>query len=209
TLARRVAVGSRWAARRRLERRSDFAIDPSDELEPISAPGGPLGEAMGESFTHIDPEALLTHTAQLRALVRSPIPDRGRAADVLQGRGLAALSGPPHRPESTRAWLAAVARHLVHKLERRERRREHIERTGATREVVPATDAIVAREATRRVVVDAVLALDEPYRSTILLRYLDELPPRVIARRCGVPVETVRTRIKRGLELLRGRLVRW
>ena len=55
--------------------------------------------------------------------------------------------------------------------------------------------------------VAAVLALAEPYRSAVLLRYYEELPPRAIARRLGVPVETVRTRVKRGVELIRMRLV--
>ncbi len=52
----------------------------------------------------------------------------------------------------------------------------------------------------------AVLALDEPYRSTLLLRFFDDLPPRDVAKRTGVPVETARARIRRGLEQLRARL---
>jgi RNA polymerase sigma-70 factor (ECF subfamily) len=58
----------------------------------------------------------------------------------------------------------------------------------------------------QRAVVDAVLALPEPCRVAVLLRFFDELPPREIAERVGAPVETVRTRIKRGIELLRTRL---
>jgi hypothetical protein len=53
-----------------------------------------------------------------------------------------------------------------------------------------------------------VLALEEPYRETVLLRYFENLPPRAIARRLAVPVETVRTRLKRALETLRARLDR-
>jgi hypothetical protein len=67
---------------------------------------------------------------------------------------------------------------------------------------------ILARETARRDVVLAVLALEEPWRSALILRFLDELPPREVARRLGVPVETARTRIKRGLELLRARMQR-
>jgi protocatechuate 3,4-dioxygenase beta subunit len=59
-----------------------------------------------------------------------------------------------------------------------------------------------------RKVVDAVLALDEPYRSTITLRYFDELSPQEIARQLGVPVRTVKTRLRRALEQLQGRLDR-
>lgn len=39
-----------------------------------------------------------------------------------------------------------------------------------------------------------------------MLRYLEERPPREIARRLGVPVATVKTRLKRVLAMLRGRL---
>jgi hypothetical protein len=40
-------------------------------------------------------------------------------------------------------------------------------------------------------VVGTVLALEEPYRAVVLLRF--DLKPGAIARRLGVPVETVRT----------------
>ena len=55
-------------------------------------------------------------------------------------------------------------------------------------------------------VADAVRALPEPYRSTLLYRYLDELPMRAVAERTGVPEATVRKRLERGLQLLRERL---
>ncbi len=48
-----------------------------------------------------------------------------------------------------------------------------------------------------------MLALPEPYRSTILMRWFDDVPPARIAELRGEPVETVRTRLKRGHALLR------
>jgi RNA polymerase sigma factor (sigma-70 family) len=57
-------------------------------------------------------------------------------------------------------------------------------------------------------VIDAVLSLSEPIRSTIVLRYLEDLPPREVARRLGVPIETVRSRSRRGLEDMRATLGR-
>lgn len=58
----------------------------------------------------------------------------------------------------------------------------------------------------QRDLVAHVLALDEPYRTAILWRYVEELSPRAIARRQGVPVRTVHTRLERGLARLRDRL---
>ncbi len=40
----------------------------------------------------------------------------------------------------------------------------------------------------------------------ILLRYYENLPPRAVAETLGAPLETVKTRLHRGLEQLRGRL---
>ena len=60
----------------------------------------------------------------------------------------------------------------------------------------------------QRALVDAVLALDEPYRSAVLLRYFEGLEPAEIARRRGVPAGTVRSHLSRGLAELRAALDR-
>src|SRR6185436_439694 len=59
-----------------------------------------------------------------------------------------------------------------------------------------------------RRLVEEVHALEEPYRSAILLRFLRGQSPAEIARELAVPVKTVRTRIERGLAKLRERLDR-
>ena len=50
-----------------------------------------------------------------------------------------------------------------------------------------------------------VLALPEPYRGTVLLRYYEEASLREIAERQAAPLETVRTRLRRAHALLRDR----
>ena len=81
--------------------------------------------------------------------------------------------------------------------ERRAARRKR-ERTSVPR--VPERDPaeILEREDLRQRVVVALLALDEPYRTILLLRFYDDLPPREVARRVDAPVETVRTQTRRG-----------
>jgi hypothetical protein len=64
------------------------------------------------------------------------------------------------------------------------------------------------RLALQRVIGDAVTALDEPYRTMILLRFYDGIPPREIARRLEIPVDTVKSRLRRGLGQLRAALDR-
>jgi hypothetical protein len=69
-------------------------------------------------------------------------------------------------------------------------------------------DEIVADADAHGHVVRTVLALAEPYRTTILLRYFEALELTEVAARMGVPLETVRTRLRRAHERLRGELRR-
>src|SRR5262249_28076875 len=48
--------------------------------------------------------------------------------------------------------------------------------------------------------------LEEPYQRTLFLRFFDDRTPAWIAAEDGVPVETVKTRLKRGLAKLRAKL---
>ncbi|HVS08887.1 MAG TPA: sigma-70 family RNA polymerase sigma factor [Planctomycetota bacterium] len=156
-----------------------------------------------------DRDLVVTHAPYVRALARQLVFDGHLAEDLEQDVLLAALESAPRDPRSLRAWLAAIVRHLAAKAFRARTRRADRELARAREGgAVPTPEEILAREDLRRSLVEHVLALDEPVRSAMILRFLEELPPREIARRLGVPVETVRTRIKRGLELLRARLDR-
>jgi len=157
------------------------------------------------SLSEIQIEALLERDHALRALARGLLSDAHAAEDVAQEAWLAALQRG-ERAASLPGWFAGVVRNLAGKRRRGEERRSRRERDSARAERDPSTAEILEREAARTKVVAAVLALEEPYRATVLLRYFENLPPRAIARRHGVPVETVRTRQKRALEILRARL---
>jgi DNA-directed RNA polymerase specialized sigma24 family protein len=58
----------------------------------------------------------------------------------------------------------------------------------------------------QRLVAELILELEEPYRSTVLLRFYEERTASEIARREGVAAATVRWRLKEGLGRLRARL---
>jgi RNA polymerase sigma-70 factor (ECF subfamily) len=152
-------------------------------------------------------DTLLAEDRSLRRLARRLLSDAHAAEDLAQETWLAACS---HRAGLTTpsAWLTTVARNLAAKLRRGDERRARRERDSARSEPEPSAGEILEREAARARVVAAVLALEEPYRATVLLRYFEDLPPRAIARRQGLAVETVRTRLKRALEALRARLER-
>jgi RNA polymerase sigma factor (sigma-70 family) len=156
----------------------------------------------------LDLDALLAHGDFVRALARSLVADDAAADDVTQEVWLAAVERPPRRETPPRSWLAAVVKNAARRFARRDDRRRRAEGGLPPRPPVPSTAEVIAREAVRAEVVRGVLALPEPYRSTVLLRYHEGLAPREIARTLNVPVETVRTRHRRALELLREHLDR-
>ena len=154
------------------------------------------------------PDALLAHAEFVRRLARSLVTDEHRVDDVVQETFLASLRWPQPPGSGLRAWLGTVARNAARMVLRADRRRRHHEHAAARREATPSPVEMLSRAELHRAVVDAVLALEEPYRFTVLLRYFENLPPREIARRVDVPIETVRVRLRRALDQLRGRLDR-
>ena len=161
-------------------------------------------------MTHeFEPDALLAQAGWLKGLARGLVLDEARADDVVQQTWLRAIERPPREPQALPAWLAAVARNEARQAGRSEgartRRQKRVARPEAS---VPATSDVVARAELHEQLVRRVLALPEPQRSALLLRYFEGLPPSEIARREDVSAGTVRSRLKRGLDSLRADLDR-
>ena len=148
-------------------------------------------------------EELIVHEASLRALVRRLVLDDHEVDDVVQRTWVAALERPPAESGALAAWLRQVAVNFARMGERERGRRQTRERRAALPEGLSATDDIVDRLQRQRQVVDTVLALADPYRSVVLLRFFEDLPPRRIARRLDVPLETVKSQLKRALQMMR------
>jgi len=151
-------------------------------------------------------DALLAQTDWIRALAQRLIVDPGTADDVAQDAALVALTKSPRDSGALHGWLRRVVRNLALNVRRSETRRDAREAEVAAQEGVEASDEVVARWEIRRRVVAEVLALDEPYRAAILLRFFEGLSVGETAARLDAPEETIRTRTRRGLDLLRGRL---
>jgi len=148
-------------------------------------------------------EELLEHSAWARALARQLVADAATADDLVQDAWLAAMLRPPLRGVPVRPWLASVLRNAARMSTRSAARRNARERLAAREEALASTHELVELAARQRELVDALLKLDEPYRTTLLLRFFEALPPRRIAARLGISVETVHTRQQRGLRRLR------
>jgi RNA polymerase sigma-70 factor (ECF subfamily) len=158
------------------------------------------------SNTPVPMETLLTHRDWVRRLARSLVRDEASVDDVEQRTWLAALRRPPLDASTSRAWLSRVVRNEVFLSRRADGRRAAHEQVGARRRDVRSTATVVAEAESHKLLVMAVLDLPEPQRATVLLRWFEDLPPREVARRMDVPVETVRTRLRRAHESLRERL---
>jgi RNA polymerase sigma factor (sigma-70 family) len=148
-------------------------------------------------------EQLLAHASFVRGLARELAGDSNEAEEVAQDAFAAAIEHPPRHFDALRSWLAALTRNAARRRWRGETRRTDRERKAARPEELPSSASIVAREEILRRMVEAVLALQEPYRSTVLLRFYENLPPRRIAARMGVAVDTVHTRLRRAMAMLR------
>jgi RNA polymerase sigma-70 factor (ECF subfamily) len=161
--------------------------------------------------SRLDPELLLAHAPFVRSIACALLHDENDVDDVVQQTWLAAMTTPPRAREGgggLRSWLARVVKSRVREARRGDERRERREQAAAPRELVVAADPALAVERLHllRELVDAVLALDEPGRSTVMARYLDELTPTEIAMREGVPVAAIETRLRRARARLRERL---
>src|SRR6187397_3489157 len=155
-----------------------------------------------------DLDALLAQAGWAKALARSLVRDPDRAEDLVQRAWLAALRTPPHAAIPPRRWLAAVMRNFVHDDARESASRAQRERVVARPEHTPGSEPFDDAASAQARLLAAVRELPEPSRSAVWARYYEGLGPRKIAARDGVPVDTVKTRIARGLDALRKRFDR-
>ncbi len=157
----------------------------------------------------IPQDELLANLGWVQGLALRLMRDAGLAEDVAQETMARALERPPrtaHSGAPLRAFLATLTRLLARDRRRADARRARRERAGARAEALPSTLDVVERNALLQRVAAEVSRLDEPYRSTVLLRYLDGLDTHAIAEHTGASPPTVRKRLSRGLAQLRVRL---
>ena len=157
----------------------------------------------------LDPETLLRHTGWLRRLAVELVGDVHLAEDVVQETWLAVLRRPPEvggDERRLRAWLAQVARNLSLLVRRGDAHRAVRERGRARPEAQPSVEESLQRAELQRELMVAVMALESSQREAVVLRYLENLPPREIARRLGTTESAVGSRLWRAREALRTRL---
>ena len=151
--------------------------------------------------------ALRRHAHQLRRLARQLVRDEHEAEDLVQSTWTRLLERPPRDTSAgLGGWLSRVLTNFARQRARSARSARLEELAAEPVSGDPGGAELAATLEVHGRVTDAVLALPEPYRTTVHLIFLQDLSAREVARRQGVPVETVRTRAKRALRQLRGQL---
>ena len=122
------------------------------------------------------------------------------AADLVQETFLSAWKQlhTLRDPEAFGGWLMAIARNTARQSQRGALKLVTLEET------MPAT--IPEPELDGRTALEAIRALPEAYRETLLLRLVEGMSGMEIAERTGLTPGSVRVNLHRGMQLLRSKL---
>ena len=151
---------------------------------------------------------LASQRGWVEGLARRLVGDAQGAEDLVQEAWLVAEGHHGPAPASPSAWFAGVLKRLARGRTRTEARRTWREEHAARAEALPSTlDSATALEE-QGLLIQSVLALREPYRDVVLMRFFEDRPPREIAARLDAPVATIQSRLARALEMLRDDLKR-
>jgi RNA polymerase sigma-70 factor (ECF subfamily) len=153
-------------------------------------------------------QQLQLHGRALRGLARELLHDGNAADDAAQEVWVQALRSAPRHGASPGGWLRTVLVNVVARLRRSERRRARHEAVGAARRGGVAEDhaAVLAREEIAQRLLVAVRELEPLYGDAIWARFFEDRTPREIAAATSESVATVKSRLQRGLGILRERL---
>lgn len=154
----------------------------------------------------LTPEALLAEAAWLKRLALTLAGDADDADDLVQESWIAAWRREPDTSRPLRPWLGKVLRDRSRMRRRGEARRTQREAAAPGADEGAGADELLDQARLHRLLVDLVLELDEPYRSTVLARYIDGQSSASIAKRLDIPESTVRWRLHEALARLRARL---
>jgi RNA polymerase sigma factor (sigma-70 family) len=161
---------------------------------------------MSEQSNQTSIEELLHHSSWLRGLARSLVQDPHTADDLVQATWNKALENPPRNVDSPKHWLARLLRNTFYSDYRSAKRRTSRESKVAQEDRAADQAQVIERGEINLLLADAVMKLEDPYRTTILMRFHEEQSAAEIGRRLGIPASTVRSHIKRGLAQLRTEL---
>ena len=148
------------------------------------------------------------HGPMVWGVCRRLLPDRDAAADAFQATFLVLVrrASAVRVDDSLGPWLYGVSRRVAARARATSLRRRARETGGVEAVAGPAPDP---DRAERLAILDEEIGrLPERQRAAVVLCDLEGLPHEEAARRLGCPVGTVESRLSRGRQRLRDRLVR-
>lgn len=155
---------------------------------------------------------LLPHLDAAYAFARYLCRDATAAEDVVQDAFLRAYRGfHGYRGGDAKAWLFAIVRSSFLDWTRSQRRWNALSGDDDAEELADEADTAedrLLREADDMSVRQAVEALPDPFRETLVLRELQEMSYREIADITAVPIGTVMSRLARARRILAAALSR-
>jgi len=154
----------------------------------------------------LDLQGLLAEDQWIRRLARRLAGDEHASEDLVQDTWVAALDAHDPEPRNLRPWLRGILRNLWIDAKRAQRARGVRERAVSRDEALAGASELVAELELRKLVAEALLALEEPYRSALYLRFFKDQSLAAIAKRQGIGVTSAHERVQQGLARLRARL---
>lgn len=157
-------------------------------------------------MTDVPTAELLQDIAWLKRLATRLANDRDDADDLAQEAWIAAWRRQPDTERPIRAWLTKVVRDLAGMKLRGDRRRAARNVLADDTQGPAAPDELLAQVQLHQRLMKLVVELDEPYRSTIIGRFVEGRTSASIAQSLGIPAGTVRKRLHEALSRLRAGL---
>lgn len=159
---------------------------------------------VAKSTSSIDFDDIVENQGWLRSLAVALAGDPVHADDLVQDTWEAAGSHTAPPREERPAWLGGILRNRWRQAARARNRRVRREADAASEVGDTRTaEQLCERAELYGILCQLVGALDEPYRTTVLLRYAEDLSSQEIAERLDIAPSTVRVRLHRALAQLR------
>ncbi|MFJ9779133.1 RNA polymerase sigma factor [Amycolatopsis sp. NPDC101161] len=167
-------------------------------------------------FAAGEPETLRAvfdrHGPAVQRLARVSLRDPADVDDVVQATFVSAWSGR-HTYDPAKAglpaWLLGIARRRIVDLLRARGRQQRDSAAAAA--VAPVGEAVAEspeRVLDRLVIADELTRLPDPQREVLRLAFYADLTHTQIAERTGLPLGTVKSHLRRGMQSLRSQLDR-
>lgn len=153
------------------------------------------------------------HAGAIGSYIYRRTGDRHVTDDLVSEVFLSALrsvGGFRDRGKPVRHWLLRIATNAVNRWARRQRRllSSHQSLSAASERSVAVADDSTVQDEQRLLIQQALLCLPEHAQSVLSLHYLEGLPVSDVAAVLGVREGTVKSRLSRAREALRGELLK-